>query len=443
MSNNNKILFAIFTYQQYQTYIETHSLKDMLDRISFLVHPKLMGMDFGVPKERIFAYSYPDHKNVLHRHIFNINSWIRRKQNNAFWIRTLLFTKRQKRIYRLLSLPVLSSLVKWSFINMASDKNLLKLLQKIDPSIVLLPSHAFEGRTFEMIRIAKKLNKPSFMIIDNWDTVANKTVFTLQPDYLGVWSRQQVDHASRVRSMPTDRIFILGAPKFIYHLDPVKRSQPSPYPFKYALFVGMSEHFDEIGALKKIDQAIEKTGSNIKVVYRPTATQHTRKCPDVFFEYDFKNVIIDEPAKVYYKKSATWDISKDSFNPIYYPSFDYYPRLLANMEFMIAPQSTMLLEGALFDKPTYLMAYDDGFHPFGPKWIFENGLHLKGVDRLKNVRMIHKKEDMEKIFLPGDRLKEAGEAIDIDYFVSLEATANYSSNLKNKIDSVLSSWHKV
>lgn len=443
-SSNQKILFVISTYFQYQTYIQTRSLQDIKDRLVFLISPKLAKMDFDVPVDRLFIYSYPDYKDIFHRHIFNINSWINRHNNNAFWVRTLLFKPRQRRVYGILSLPGLSRVIKWIFVKRGQDRNLLEIIKKIDPAIILLPSHAFEGRTVEIIRIAKTMKIPSFMIIDNWDTVANKTVFTIMPDYLGVWSQQQVEHAIKIRNMPKDRIFIIGTPKFIDHLDPEKRKQPSPYPFKYALFVGMSEYFDELGALKRLDEAMEKRNiDDLKIVYRPTATQHTRNCSDVFFEYDYKHVVIDTPAKVYYKRSVSWDISKESFNPIYFPEFEYYPKLLANMEFMIVAQSTMLLEAALFDKKTYLLAYDDGFHSFGPHWIFGNGLHLVGIDHLKNVRMIHNIEDLDKIFDPGDPLKENVEPIDIDYFVSKEATANYAANLKKTVDTILNNWSKT
>lgn len=430
---NNKILFVISTYQQYQTYIQTQALKEIRDNAVFVVNPKLAGMDFGVFNDRIFTYYYPDSKDILHRHIFNI--YITRKG----WRRGEWFRRRQKRVYGILSLPIVHKIVKLLFLFFARDKNLTKLVKKINPAIIVLPSHAFEGMTFELIRIAKEMSIPSFMVVDNWDTLAERTLFTRKPDCLGVWSRQQAEQAVRANDMAKDSIFILGAPKFAGYMKPETKHQPSPYPFKYILYVGMSDLFDELGALKKLDETIEKQKPDVKVVYRPNITQHTRKCPDVFFEYDFKHIVLDTPAKLYYKKSASWDISQDGFNPIYFPDFAYYPKLLSNMEFMICAHSTMILEAALFNKKTYLLAYNDGFHRLGPHWAFENMGHLFGVERLGNVRMIRNKDDIEKIFSPNDELKtkEQAEPLDIDYFISKEATANYASNLKGVIDMIL------
>ena len=195
-----------------------------------------------------------------------------------------------------------------------------------------------------------------------------------------------------------------------------------------------------------MDEIIERRNIDLKVVYRPYTTQHTRNCPEVFFEYDFKHVILDTPAKLYYKRSAAWHVSsKDGFNPIYSPDHSYYPKLLSSMEFMISPQTTMILEASLFDKKVYILAYNDGVHSFGPHWAFNQGRYLFNLERLENIRMIYKIEDMEKIFTPGDELKQsvlpaqASEPIDIDYFVSKEATANYPANLKRTIDTILTS----
>ncbi len=439
---NKKILFVVSSYHQYQTYIKTEALKEIKDQAIFLVNQKLTGLDFGVSKDRIIPYSYPDRKDILHRHVFNINSWRKKKQHPVFLLRLAFLRPRQEHIYRILSLPILNNIVKFIFLKRAQDNNLAQLIKRVNPDILVLPSHAFEGITFELIRIAKKIKTPSLMIVDNWDTLATKTIFTIKPEYLGVWGQQHVEQAVYVRDMPKERVFILGTPKFISYMKPEARHQTSPYPFPYVLYAGMSDLFNELGALRRIDDIIEKRKINLKIVYRPNVTQHTRNCPDVFFEYDFKHVILDAPARLYYKKSATWDITRDGFNPAYYPDCSYYPKLLSNMEFMICAHSTMILEAALFDKKMYLLAFDDGIHRLGPRWYYENCYHLFGVERLKDARMVRAAEDTDKIFTPGDQLKEQVKPLDIDYFVAKEATANYPANLKKVVDTILANWRQ-
>lgn len=439
-NNNRRILFVISSYQQYLNYIKAKNLKQISGQLFLVVLPKMadMDIDFGVPKEQVFPYDYPNKKNTFHRHIFNINTYINRRKHNAFWIRTLWFSPRQTRAYKILSLPLLSGLAKTLFLWRARDTELAELVKKINPAIILLPSHAFEGITFELIGLGKRMGIKTLMITENWDTLHNKTIFTTKPDYLGVWSQQQVEHAIEVRGMPENKIFILGAPKFWDYMKPEAMKTPPPYSFKFALFVGMSDHFDELGALRKLDEIIEKKNLDLKIVYRPNVTQHTRNCPDVFFTYDYKHVVLDEPAKLYYKKSKSWDIAHDHFNPIYYPSTGRRIALLANMEFMICAHSTMILNASLMGKRVYLLAYDDGVHRFGPHWSYQNAGHLFDIERLENVRMVKDIKDMERIFSAGDELKEKTEqSLDINYFIAKEPSANYALNLKKVVDRIL------
>ena len=100
----------------------------------------------------------------------------------------------------------------------------------------------------------------------------------------------------------------------------------------------------------------------------------------------------------------------------------------------------MLLEATLLGKRVYLLAYDDKIHKFNPEWVFKYAGHLHGLEKIENIRMVRDKEDIEKIFLPGDQLKQVhNESMNIDWFVAKEATADYSSNLKKIVDEILES----
>lgn len=441
-SKNGKILLVVSAIRQYRDYFKTEALKEIKDRLVFLVLPGLADMDFGVSRDRVFSYSYPKDKEIFHRRVFYINSWQNRRRAPFFLAHlTLSLSHRKLRIYQILSLPILSSIVKFIFLKQAEDKKLFELIQNINPSLIIIPSHAYEGMTFELIRIAKKIRVPSFMLTDNWDTLPSKTTFTIRPDYLGVWSREGVEHAVDIKDMPRERVFVLGAPRFIEYLKLRNKAEPSPYPFRYILYVGVSGQYNELGVLKKIDEIIERRALDVKVVFRPDRNQRPRNCPDVFFEYNFKHTILDIPARLFYKREATWD-TKDSFNPVNAPDLSYYPKLLSNMEFMICPTTTMVLEASLFDKKVFVLVHDDDIHERNLRWDFNWGYpHIRDMEHLKNVRMVHNFNDLEKIFTPGDVLKQPVEPIDIDYFVSKENTINYPANLRRTIDAILASWH--
>lgn len=437
---DKKILFVVSTILHYRNYLKTKALEEIKDRLYFLVNPGLANLDFGVPADRIFSYSFPGHKEMYYRHAYNINRWKKRKKSFNVESYFSMIKPRRLLIYKILSLPVLSTIFKFYFIERGKDKKLLEIIQKIGPSLVLIPSNFYDGMAFELIRICKKINVPSFALVDNWDNICGKTIFIIKPDYIGVWSQQCEKHALNIAEMPKDRIFVLGTPKFIDYFKPENKHLSSPYPFKYILYAGTSFHYNEIGALKKIDELIEKNNLDIKVVFRPAQRQQKRDCPDIFFEYNFKHTILDIPARAYYKREAGVRVG-GGFNPIYAPDLGYYPRILSNMEFMICPLSTMIIEGSLFDKKVYILAYDDGIAPDNLKYLFHNFIHFKGVDHLKNARMVYNFEDLEKIFTPGDTLKQSLEPIDLDYFISREATANYPANLKRIVDKILTSWY--
>ena len=101
-TKKDKILFVVSTLQHYCNFIKTGALKEIQDRVIFLIHPKLAKMDFGVPSDRIFFYSYSGKKDIFHRHVFNINSYLNRHKSSVFAFRLLRLKPRQLRIYRIL-----------------------------------------------------------------------------------------------------------------------------------------------------------------------------------------------------------------------------------------------------------------------------------------------------------------------------------------------------
>jgi hypothetical protein len=434
-TQDKKILFVVSTIQHYRNYLKSGALDEIKNRLIILADPGLSKVDFGISNDRVFYYSYPGRLAKWHRHVFNINRWRNRWRSTSIAAYLSKLEPSRLRIYKFLSLPVISTIAKFILLELARDKKMAGIIQLIKPSLMLIPSSLYDAGAFELIRICKQNNTPSFVLVDNWDNLSSKTIFTFKPDYIGVWSQQCLEHAVNVTDMAKAKVYILGTPRFIDYFKPGSKNQSSPYPFKYILFAGSSLEYNEIGALKKIDDIVEKNNLNIKIVFRPAQTQRLRNCPDVFFEYNYKHIILDIPARAYYKREPI-----DGFSPAYVPDLSYYPKLLANMEFMICPLSTMIIEASIFEKKVFALAYDDGVSPYGLKHHFDKYIHFKDIDRLDNVRMVYKLEDMEKIFLPGDTLKQNKEPIGIDYFISRKAAANYPSNLKKIIDDVIISW---
>lgn len=435
--NNPKILVVISTPEYYRNYIASHALDRIKVRCVFVVHEKLMVKDFpGIRRKQLVPYCYPERNKSMYRHFFYVDAWRYRHKSSSFAFRfETLSDRRRQFFYKLASLPVIYNLVKFLVFKRTHDRNLEIILSGINPQIILLPSASYDGLTFEIIGIAKKKKIPTCLLVDNWDNLTSKTVFTRKPDYLVVWGNQAVEAAVRIHSMERSRVFSLGTPRFIEYMNRENLDLTSPYKFKYILFAGIAAPFDELSTLKKLEEIIDQKGLDIKIVYRPHPWRKHRKCADTFFGYDFKHIVIDEQAKLYYKRDEM-----DEFNDIYMPELSYYPKLLANMEFMICPLSTMMIEGLLFGKKVFVPVYDDGIHFTNPKNLLARHEHFREIDKFKNIYLIENLEDLEKVFMGFSRQMPDADYVKDDSifnFISPD-TPNYPLELEKLIGRILS-----
>lgn len=438
MFNKPKILVVISTPEYYRNYITSPALDRIKERCVFIVHEKLMAKNFpGIKKENLVPYCYPERPKSLYRHFFYVNSWRYRNKSSSFAFRfEQVPSQRRKFFYKLASLPIVYNLVKFFVFQITRDKNLEGILSEIDPQIILLPSAGYEGLTFEIIRIAQKKKIPTCLLVDNWDNLTSKTVFTRKPDYLTVWGKRAVEDAVQIHGIERSHVFPLGTARFIEYMSRENADLLSLYNFKYVLFAGIAAPFDELSTLKELEKIIDRKGLDIKIVYRPHPWRKHRKCADTFFGYDFRHIVIDEQAKLYYKRDEM-----DEFNDIYMPDLKYYPKLLANMEFMICPLSTMMIEGLLFGKKVFVPVYDDGIHFTNPKNMLARHTHFRGIDKFKNIYLVESLNDLEKIFTGAlQQISDAGivKNNDIFDFISPD-TPNYPLELEKLVGQIINS----
>lgn len=435
-SKEKPILFVIATLNHYRNYIITGALKEIKRPVVFLVHPALADKDFGVDKGRVISYVYPGGKGVWYKRVVGFSCWRYQHLDRGLVMYAKGLAPRKQRIYKILAKTPFYQFAKWFFSLLARDSRLDKIISEINPSMVIVPAAVYGGQDFELARVAKRLKTPSLFLIENWDNLGGRMIYPYNPDYLGVWGQQAFKHAVRFRNFPEKNIFILGMPRFMDYFHKERLDLSSPYPFKFILYAGSSLPYNELEVLHKLDDLVSRYRPDLKVIFRPGLVQHARNCPDVFFEYDFKHIILDIPARAYYKKEAGHKV-KDGFNPAYSPDMSYFPRLFVNMEFMICPLSTMMLEGLMFGKNVYALAHDDGIHWRNLKYLYDTYEHFRGTERVKNAAVIHRLDDLEKVFSNPEELKDKGEPIDTDYFIS-KNTGDYPVNLKRAIDTILS-----
>lgn len=424
--NQGSILFIVTNQIFYNNYFNTKALSKIRNRLVFLVDREVK---ISKSLKSVIWYSYPKNKANWHEELFNINMCKFSNRSKTFKFRFLRLSKIKRLKYKILALPIVCELAKLFIFKLTDDLKLSQIIQEIKPSLILIPSMGYEGETFEAIKAAKRHHIPSCVLVDNWDNLSSKTIFTRKPDYLTVWGEQTKEHAVKIHGIESNKISVLGTPRFINYFNKNNAHLKSPYSFKYAVFAGNALAFDELTTLKKLDELLEKHNEKITIIYRPHPWRHTRKCADTFFEYDFKHIKLDHEAKKYYKKELGIK---------FVPDLDYFPKLLANMEYMICPLSTMLIEGLLLGKNVYVLTYDDGIHFTNPKNAFRNYEHFKGIGSLPNVDIIDNFDDLN-VIMKNKLRKQITIKANLNYYISDE-TVNYSENLLELTKTIIRGW---
>ncbi len=260
------------------------------------------------------------------------------------------------------------------------NADLARIVEEVAPDVAVFPCSAHDAMGNDVVRLAEKHGFESLFLVDNWDNLSSKSLFWAVPDHLCVWGEQSREHAERIHGIPRERVSLIGTPRFEAYYSVDKRTVTPPYPFRYVLFCGAALAFDELGALHRLDDELERhpdVYGDLKIVYRPHPRRQARLSPDVFHEKDFRRVVLDEQlAESYYRGDFYFQ-----------PKLDYYPRLLAGAELVVCPLTTMLIESLLCGTPVLAITYDDGIHYTSPHNAYRYYLHFEGIERIAGLRL--------------------------------------------------------
>jgi hypothetical protein len=250
----------------------------------------------------------------------------------------------------------------------------------------VIPTSGLDVLGMDATAACKRLGIPSVHVINGWDNLSSKIVFPVKPDYLCVWGEQSKGFATSVHGIDPVRVYEVGSPQFdayaqvkeaIAHGMVLERH----YPFDHVLFAGCAVAFDEISALKVLDEAIEREHLATTIVYRPHPWRLPRSCPDDFYAVGFKHVVMDAQAVLTYLLSKV----RGTMDPAgALPSLDYYPSLLHHARFVVCPLSTMMLEALYFGKDVLSIEYDDLVHLTSPRNLRRYD-HFEGIDGVQGV----------------------------------------------------------
>lgn len=240
-------------------------------------------------------------------------------------------------------------------------RDLDSLLDRVRPDAIIHPS-VLAGVFINDLVAASRLRRiPLVVIMNSWDNPSTKRSMTGQPDWLLVWGPQTQAHAIKFLDMSQERVICFGAAQFdLYRSCPrIDREEfcrrhginPSAHVLLYA---GSSKGTDEFSHLCQLDDAIARGDfGNTIVVYRPHPWGDGGKGGSRILDHPWGHVRIEQTMRGYLERVKAG--SPGITMPDYRDTHD----LLASVDALISPLSTIIIEGALHGKPVMCFLPDE------------------------------------------------------------------------------------
>ncbi|MBF0522487.1 MAG: CDP-glycerol glycerophosphotransferase family protein [Candidatus Omnitrophica bacterium] len=446
-----RILVAINSGVFYRNFVMSKALEDLTK--SHEVH---LALEHSVKvKESDFAYPVQMHtlkmnktRLALRVMDFYLTMWAYRKRSTTFPIKfNVDISSKRKILYKFLALPgIRHGFIFLSECFFGREKQIDSLLKAIKPDLIIIPSQGTDGQAVDYIKSARHFKIPTLMIINGWDNLTSKGIILYKSDFLGVWSTLHKKHAQEVHRISEEKLVLLGAPHFekyfhkeVFDQKAFKASLGVPLDKKLILFGGCSRPVDEVYLLGLLEDAIEKgTFKDFHVIYRPHPWRNPPKNEEYLYDKNFRHVTLDPQLKDAYCTFKLTGIRSLPQNTL--PDLDYYPKLFAVTDVMVAALSTILIEAALNGKPSLALAFSVGECTLKMEDAYECE-HFRYLDHCKGILVCHKlenfmsqcKEVIEMSYKPDIASLLDEEMKDIVY----RDTKTYAQRLKDSVDQCL------
>lgn len=239
-----------------------------------------------------------------------------------------------------------------------------ELIDEEHPDILLHPTVLYGLFVNDLITVGKQKNIPVVMQMNSWDNPSTKRSMIGNPDWLLVWGDQSKQHAIQYANMPESRAIKFGAAQFevyrapprIDHLEFCRNHDIDPTKL-ILLYAGSSKGTDEFAHLQRLETAIDNGEiDNIAILYRPHPWGGAGKQGDRIIDYPWRHVRLERSMLGYLQtvKSGTHTIS--------IPDYKDTRDVLRNVDAMLSPVSTILLEAAILGCPVMCFLPNDEKH---------------------------------------------------------------------------------
>jgi len=257
-----------------------------------------------------------------------------------------------------------------------------KLLVECSPDVVICVTSGGATSNSDILGLAgEKLGFPVLTITENWDNLTSKAVFTMLPDYPGVWGTADQAAAENLHGFDSKNIFKVGSPRVSQLFQNKSRNTSSD---KHILFAGGSIDIEgDLNWFKQVIKVAEQR--NIGLVYVPHPSNYNHLADLIASAHPkISNFIPTQILNLVTQKGEKR-----------YPKLSFYDDLLSNSSLVISPYSTLLLESLLIGIPAIGIDFQDPKKSiFG--WASEKFEHLQGLDYFQNYIRVRTESELSR-----------------------------------------------
>jgi hypothetical protein len=237
------------------------------------------------------------------------------------------------------------------------------LIAEQRPDVIVHPS-VLEGEYInDLVDACQRHDIPLTVIMNSWDNPSTKSAIIGNPDWFLVWGPQTKQHAIEYMGLAPAQIIEFGAAQFdVYRAAPrmdraefcsIHDIEPGA---KILLYAGSSKETDEFSHLVAIDDAIEAGRlGHVVAVYRPHPWGNGGRGGDRIAGHAWRHVRIESTMRAYLDGVSAGQ------SGITIPDYRHTHDVLASVDALVSPLSTIILEAALHGKPVLcFLPTDDG-----------------------------------------------------------------------------------
>ena len=306
------------------------------------------------------------------------------------------------------------------------------VIRSFKPDLVVAPTLGHEIVPLDAIRAAARCGTASMMLIDNWDNLSSKSLFSALPDFMGTWGPQSNSHAVDIQGMAGDRVEGIGAPRFEPHFRlAMKTDERRKSVGKFILYCGTSMYSNEDRILEILDQTLMTLNSSLSVVYRPHPQRF--QAPGSGLKNMYGSVKIDPTVD-----EKFWG----ELLP-YLPARDFdFATLLSESLFVVGGLTSALLEAEILGKKYLAMAHHEAMNYSSPRAVFNTYDHYRGIEFLPHLTLCRSLKRLPQ--LVGNHIRSpdyspssASNRLQRSHFLTGSGERSYEERLSAFIDKAL------